>query len=401
MKILVINTGSSSLKYQLFFMDTSEVLAGGLIEKIGETSSHISHKKFPSRPDGIKVDKEQKVSGHKEAIAIMIDLLTDKETGVIESKQDITAIGHRVVHGGEAFHEPVIIDEKVVSAIQEHAPLAPLHNPANLIGIEACRDSFSGIPQVAVFDTAFHQSIPSHAFHYAIEHELYEKYKIRRYGFHGTSHKFVAFRTAEFLNTSLDKLNLITIHLGNGSSITAIQNGKSVDTSMGMTPLEGIVMGTRSGDIDPGILFFLANELKMDIAGLDALLNKKSGLKGLCGTNDMRDVLEKRKGGDPKAKLAFDLYVYRIKKYIGAYYAALGRLDSIVFTGGIGENSSEIRQGCLQGLENLGIILSDEKNTINNGESREINATESKVKVLVVPTNEELQIAKGTMGLIS
>ncbi len=327
-------------------------------------------------------------------------MLTDKETGVIETKKDITAIGHRVVHGGEAFHEPVIIDKTVIQAIQEHAPLAPLHNPANLIGIEACQESFSGIPQVAVFDTAFHQTIPPRAFHYAIEHELYEKYKVRRYGFHGTSHKYVAFQTAKFLGTTLDTLNLITIHLGNGSSMAAIQNGKCIDTTMGMTPLEGIVMGTRSGDIDPGILFFLAKELKMSIPDLDTLLNKKSGLKGLCGTNDMRDVLEKRKAKDPKAILAFDLYVYRIKKYIGAYFAALGKLDAIVFTGGIGENSSDIRYGTCENLDALGISISEKKNQINNGQTRSIHSDGGKVQVLVIPTNEELQIAKGTMNVI-
>ncbi|MCB1179565.1 MAG: acetate kinase, partial [Leptospiraceae bacterium] len=332
MKILVINSGSSSLKYQLFFMDTSEVLASGLVERIGEGIGSITHK-FKDQ----KIALEKPVSDHGSAIEIMIDLLTSKETGVISDKSEITAVGHRVVHGGEKFKEPTLINENALQAIKEHEPLAPLHNPANLTGILACKKFFGSLPQVAVFDTAFHQSIPEHAFLYAIDYNLYKDHGVRRYGFHGTSHKYVANRGAKFLNKPIDNLNLITIHLGNGSSIAAIENGKSVDTTMGLTPLEGIVMGTRSGDIDPGIIFYLSRELNKSLSDIESILNKQSGLKGLSGTNDMRDLLSKKSSGDKRAEVAFLIYAYRIKKYIGAYAAAMGKLDGIIFTGGIGE----------------------------------------------------------------
>jgi acetate kinase len=303
-----------------------------------------------------------------------------------------------VVHGGEDFKRPVLIDDNVLQAIKNNAPLAPLHNPANLVGIEVARALFPGIPQVAVFDTAFHQTIPPKAFHYGVPYDLYKTHRIRRYGFHGSSHSYVAKEAAKYLGKPLDELNLITIHLGNGASITAIEKGKSVDTSMGMTPLEGLVMGTRCGDIDPAIYFYLSEYFSMSVSEIESLLNKQSGLKGLCGTNDMREILQNSEKGDPLAKLALDIYAYRIKKYVGAYYAVLGRVDAIVFTAGIGENAPEIRKMALAGLERLGIIISDDKN--ESKENLEIQSDLSQVKILVIPTNEELEIALQTKEVI-
>jgi acetate kinase len=395
MKVLVINSGSSSLKYQLFEMNNSSVLAAGLIERITEEQGKITHKVGEN-----KQVLEKKISNHNLAIRYMIELLTDSKTGVIKDKLEIQAIGHRVVHGGEKFHSSTLISQQVIEAIRENIPLAPLHNPANLIGIEACQNFFGNLPQVAVFDTAFHQTMEKKTFLYAIDFSLYENHGIRRYGFHGTSHKYVALRANEFLNKSQEELDLITIHLGNGASITAIQKGKSIDTSMGLTPLEGIVMGTRSGDLDPGIIFYLSRELKKDLTEIENILNKNSGLKGLCGTNDMRDVLEKMKSGDKKALLAFQIYTYRIKKYIGAYAVALGNLDAIVFTGGIGENSFDVRSSVCENLSILGIELDEEKNKILENKERLISKENSKVKVLVIPTNEELQIAKETVEVL-
>ena len=395
MKILVINSGSTALQYQLCFMDKSIVLASGLIERIGESKGNINHKAGEK-----KISKENEVRDHTAAIKFMIELLCDPEDGVIKDKSEITAIGHRVVHGGEKFKEPTLITEEVSHAIYEHEPLAPLHNPANLTGIVACKSFFGEIPQVAVFDTAFHQTIPPEAFHYAIDNQLYEKHGVRRYGFHGTSHRYVAQHAAEFLEKPIQSLCLITIHLGNGSSIAAIKNGKSIDTSMGMTPLEGIVMGTRSGDIDPGIIFYLERQLKKPLNEIEAILNKQSGLKGLSGTNDMRDLLERKKKGDRKAELAFLIYAYRIKKYIGAYTAALGKLDAIVFTGGIGENSIDIREEVCKEMKVLGIEIDENLNKTESRKERSIHKIESPVAVLVIPTNEELQIARETRSVL-
>jgi acetate kinase len=398
MKILVINTGSSSIKYQLFEMEDHRVLASGLLEKIGESTSRLSHK-TKELDEPILIEKQ--IADHKIGMEEIDTLLTDPKVGVIKKSSELKAIGHRVVHGGEAFHEPTLITDEVISAIKEHTPLAPLHNPANLTGIESAISLFKGVPQIAVFDTAFHQSLPAHAFRYALPNEYYEKLKVRRYGFHGTSHLFVSKAAAELLGKGLDNLNLITAHLGNGASIAAVKNGKSVDTSMGMTPLEGLIMGTRSGDIDPAIHFYLAEHSNLEFMEINKVLNKQSGLKGLVGINDMRDIFQKMTEGDPKAALAVEMYAYRIKKYIGAYYAALGSVDAIVFTAGIGENSPQIRELALNSMQSLGIEIDKEKNDIKEKRAREIQSENSKIKILVIPTNEELEIAIQSAEVIS
>ncbi|MEM7183376.1 MAG: acetate kinase [Spirochaetota bacterium] len=395
MKILVINSGSSSLKYQLFQMDSSQVLASGLVERIGEEAAKITHKIAKG-----SFSQEKPIPNHKYALTLAMEHLLHNEKGVIQDKNDIAAIGHRVAHGGEKFYQPAIIHGSIISAIEEHKPLAPLHNPANLMGILACQEYFENTTQVAVFDTAFHQTIPDYAFHYAIDYELYSKYGIRRYGFHGTSHRYVATNAAKYLQKRLEDLSMITLHLGNGCSMAAIRGGTCIDTSMGMTPLEGIVMGTRSGDIDAGILFHLHRELGYSVDQIDALLNKNSGLKGIAATNDMRDLLQKKQQGDTRAALAFAVYTYRIKKYIGAYAAALGKLDAIVFTGGVGENSADIRTACCSNLEILGIALDENNNASGSKGERSIQKSEMQVAVLVIPTNEELQIAKETVELL-
>ena len=400
MKILVINTGSSSIKYELFDMTHGKVIASGQVEKIGEETSRLSHQKVLGHNDIMTHVKDERIDNHHEGLLQVVDLLMDPEHGVIQDKSEITAVGHRVVHGGETFHSPTIIDEKVIAAIKANIPLAPLHNPPNLEGIEVARKIFKDSPQVAVFDTAFHQTLPMRAFLFAIPYALYEKKRVRRYGFHGTSHAYVAESAAKHLNRPLEELNLITIHLGNGASMAAVKKGKCIDTSMGMTPLAGLVMGTRSGDVDPAIPFFLADHLGMSLKEIDNLLNKESGLRGICGTNDMREVIKKSKAGDPRAETALDLYTYRIKQYIGAYYAALGSLDGIVFTAGIGENSPEIREQCCDELNTLGIIVDLDKNRGDAKGIREINTPESDVKVLVIPTNEELKIALETQKVI-
>jgi acetate kinase len=400
MKILVINTGSSSIKYELFEMDDHRILAAGLAEKIGERSSLLTHTTIKADGKPTRKVEEGVFSDHQEGLKMIVDLLIDREHGVIQDKSEITAVGHRVVHGGEAFQSPTVIDGKVMAAIRENIPLAPLHNPPNLTGIEVARSMFPDAPQVAVFDTAFHQTIPMKAFLYAIPFELYQKDRVRRYGFHGTSHSYVAERAAHYLARPLTEVNLITIHLGNGASMAAVKKGESIDTTMGMTPLAGLVMGTRSGDVDPALPFFLADHLGMSLKEIDTLLNKESGLKGMCGTNDMREVLEKKNAGDEQATIALEVYTYRIKKYIGAYYAALGSLDAIVFTAGIGENSPEIRELSCRGLNKLGIVINSESNRRANKGEREINTPESNVKILVIPTNEELRIAQETMKVL-
>jgi acetate kinase len=361
-KILVINTGSSSIKYELFDMDSLQALASGMAEKIGENSGVLTHKRILASGKSAKKVEEGAIADHHQGLNRIVELLVDRDHGVIRNKSEISAVGHRVVHGGEAFHATTIIDEEVLAAIKENIPLAPLHNPPNLVGIEVARSIFPDSPQVAVFDTAFHQTIPMRAFLYAIPFELYQKDRVRRYGFHGTSHVYVAERAADYLAKPLGKVNLITIHLGNGASMAAIKKGKCIDTTMGMTPLAGLVMGTRSGDIDPALPFFLADHLGMSLKDIDTLLNKESGLKGMCGSNDMREVIQKRNGSDERAKVALEVYTYRIKKYIGAYYAVLGTLDGIVFTAGVGENSPEIREMCCHGLNELGIDIDSVKN---------------------------------------
>jgi acetate kinase len=400
MKILVINSGSSSIKYELFDMTHHRVMASGVAEKIGEDTSILTHKTILESGESVKKSNEEKIKDHQEGLNRIVDFLLDPEHGVIQDKSEISAVGHRVVHGGETFHSTTIIDDKVIEAIRENIPLAPLHNPPNLEGIEVARTIFPDSPQVAVFDTAFHQTIPKRAFLYAVPYELYKKDYVRRYGFHGTSHAYVAEKAADYMERPFNELSIITIHLGNGASMAAVKNGNCIDTSMGMTPLAGLVMGTRCGDIDPALPFFLADHLGMSLKDIDTLLNKKSGLKGICGTNDMREVIEKKNKGDKQAEIALDVYAYRIKKYIGEYFAALGSLDCIVFTAGIGENSPDIRELSCQELENLGIKIDLEENKKKEKGIREINTPDSKIKILVVPTNEELKIAQETKKVI-
>ncbi|MBC8178821.1 MAG: acetate kinase [Desulfobacteraceae bacterium] len=401
MKILVINTGSSSIKYELFDMADHRVMASGIAERIGEEESLIIQKNILSNGESTEIKEAVLIADHHEGMRHIVDLLVDEEYGAVRDKNEIAAVGHRVVHGGEAFHSTTIIDEEVIAAIKRNIPLAPLHNPPNLIGIEVAREAFPDALQVAVFDTAFHQTIPMRAFLYAIPFELYEKERVRRYGFHGTSHAYVAERAAEYLGRPLGELNLITIHLGNGASMAAIKNGKCVDTTMGMTPLAGLVMGTRSGDVDPALPFFLTDHLGMSPKDIDTLLNNESGLKGVCGTNDMREVIEKIDAGDSRAKIALDLYTYRIKKYMGAYFAVLEILDAVVFTAGIGENSPYVRELCSRGLNRLGMEIDLERNKLAGSGISEINSQNSEVKILVIPTNEELKIAQETKKAIA
>ncbi len=398
MKILVLNSGSSSLKFQLFELPDLTVVASGLIEQIG--SVHSSIRLTFLDPAGAEqvMRKNRPVAEHVQAIAIMSELLRESET--MTNVLELAGIGHRVVHGGEFFQEPTLIDEVVIKAIEELIPLAPLHNPANLTGIRVAMEHADAIPQVAVFDTAFHHSIPEHGYLYALPYGLYEQHKVRRYGFHGTSHGYVAKQAANHLEIPLAKLNIISLHLGNGASAAAIQGGQCIDTSMGLTPLEGLVMGTRSGDLDPAILFYLARETGMTIDELDDMLNKQSGLKGICGENDMRTITELARQGNHQAGLALTIFCYRLKKYIGAYVAALGGVDCVVFTGGIGENSAIVRKLSCRGLERLGIGLDGEKNKLRQDEILEIQTSESPAKILVVPTDEELEIATQTLQVI-
>ncbi len=401
MKILVINSGSSSIKFQLLDMQDESVLASGLVERIGETEGQIKCTLRPGTGSELTIKKADVVPDHTTGMRMAVDLLTDREQGVIADCSDIDAVGHRVVHGGEDFHQPTVIDAEVMAAIEKNIPLAPLHNPANIDGIRVAQELFVGVPQIAVFDTAFHQTIPPHAYHYAIPCELYEKQRIRRYGFHGTSHKYVATECARLMGKPLDTFNAITIHLGNGCSMTAVENGKSVDTSLGFTPLEGLVMGTRSGDVDPAIHAFLARNCNMDIEAIDRLLNKESGLKGLCGLNDMRDIHEAIAAGNERAKLALAVQTYRNKKYIGAFMAILGRVDAIVFTAGIGENDEVVRRKSLEGLEPFGIALDLKANSQRIKKPTLLSSAESRVQVWGIPTNEELAIARETKTVIA
>ena len=396
MNILVINCGSSSLKFQLINSESEGVLAKGLCERIG-----IDGKLTYQPEGGEKTTSDKAMPTHTEAIQFVIDALTDEKTGVVKSLDEINAVGHRVVHGGEKFASSVVIDDEVLKAIEECNDLAPLHNPANLIGINACRELMPGVPMVAVFDTAFHQTMPSKAYMYGLPYEYYEKYKVRRYGFHGTSHSFVSKRTAELLNRPYEETKTIVCHLGNGASICAVENGKSVDTSMGLTPLEGLVMGTRSGDIDPAILEFLAKKENLDIDGLMTMLNKKSGVYGLSNnlSSDFRDLTAGAADGNRPAQIALDVFCYRVAKYVGSYVAAMNGVDAIAFTAGIGENVCIVREKVCAYLGYLGVELNKEANAIR-GEEITISTPDSKVKVMVVPTNEELAIARETVALV-
>ncbi len=398
MKILVINAGSSSLKYQLIDMETEGVLAKGLCERIGIEGSKLNH----TPQGGDKVVIEENMKDHSDAIRMVLDALTDSNHGVIASMDEISAVGHRVVHGGEFFNKSVVIDAEVKAAIEKCVPLAPLHNPANLIGIAACEAAMPDVPQVAVFDTAFHQTMPQDAYMYALPFELYEKYKIRKYGFHGTSHKYVTQEAAKMLGKNPEDLKIITCHLGNGSSITAVDGGKSVDTSMGFTPLAGVAMGTRSGDIDPAIVKFIAEQEGMTIADVDAMLNKKSGVFGISGiSSDFRDLEAADAEGNARAKLALDMFAYSVKKYVGTYMATLGKVDAIVFTAGIGENTVLMRKAILANMDAFGIAVDDDKNKAAiRGAQMDISVDGTAVRILVIPTNEELMIAKETLALV-
>ena len=396
MNVLVINCGSSSLKFQLINSESEKVLAKGLCERIG-----IDGRLTYQPEGGEKAVSDKAMPTHTEAIQFVIDALTDAETGVVKSLDEIGAVGHRVVHGGEKFASSVVITDEVKAAIEECNDLAPLHNPANLIGINACEKLMPGTPMVAVFDTAFHQTMPEKAYMYGLPYEYYDKYKVRRYGFHGTSHSFVSKRAAELAGKPYDAMKTIVCHLGNGASICAVENGKSVDTSMGLTPLEGLVMGTRSGDIDPAILEFIAKKEDLDIAGLMNMLNKKSGVQGLSNglSSDFRDLEDAANNGNKCAAIALSVFCYRVTKYVGSYAAAMNGVDMIAFTAGIGENSGTVRANVMEYLTYLGIGLDAEANG-KRGEEIVISTPDSKVKVMVIPTNEELAIARETVALV-
>jgi len=398
MNILVINSGSSSIKYEYFDLERRQALASGVLERIGETKACLTHRHQDAQGHAQDMRAEQPVHDHRAGLEWIGNML--KESGLTHRSNDLHGIGHRVVHGGEVFKEPTLINEEVIAAIRAQNPLAPLHNPANLTGIEeACRFA-PNVPQVAVFDTAFHQTIPAVAYQYAIPRDLYKKYHVRRYGFHGTSHRYVTQQAADHLKQPVDQVNLIVFHLGNGASVAAIRGGQSVDTSMGMTPMEGLIMGTRCGDIDPAITFYLGRVTGQSPQEIEARLNQESGLKGICGASDMREVIGRMEEGDKQACLAHDMVAYRIKKYLGAYYAVLGHVDAVVFTGGIGENAHSIRAKVCEDLERLGIELDPHRNTQRTKGIQEIHKEGSPTKLLVIPTNEELQIAQLTAACI-
>lgn len=389
MKTLVLNSGSSSIKYCLFEMSEQAVIISGEVEKIGETDSLHQFKMAANSAAVQKIIVS--IVDHQQGLALIFRSLT--ESGALQDPATLFCIGHRVVHGGEFFRQPVMIDNNVIEKIRELSVLAPLHNQANLLGIEEAIKQLGSVPQVAIFDTAFHHSLPAYAYHYALPKTWYEKHAVRRYGFHGSSHYYVAKKAADYLDKPLHELNLITLHLGNGASVTAIEQGRSIDTSMGMTPLEGLMMGTRCGDIDPALPFYLSRVIDQSNQEIETLLNKQSGLKGICGENDMRAVHRLADAGDEDAQLALNMYAYRIKKYLGAYYAVLGHVDAIVFTGGIGENDACLRQQCCSNLTVLGIAIDDTKNNTLNGTCCDISTDGQAVAVLVIKTDEELEIA--------
>lgn len=398
MLILVLNSGSSSLKYKLYHMRTEEVVAVGLVERIGSTNGNavITHQVN----DNDKIRLEQKINDHGEALQAVFGFLTDPERGLVKSLDEIKAVGHRVLHGGEIFSKATIVGDEELKQIESLRELGPLHMPANIMGIVACRKLMPNTPQIAVFDTAFHQTMPRSSFLYALPYEYYEKYRVRRYGFHGTSHRYVSKRTAEILKKDLTKLKMITLHMGNGSSAAAIKDGKCFDTSMGFTPLEGFVMGTRCGDIDPAIVPFLQNVLNLTPNEVDNLMNKKSGFLGMTGFSDMRDIQKARREGNERAKDAYNIFIQRIVKYVGSYCAELGGLDVLVFTAGIGENDFQIREDVCKRLSHLGVIFDTKKNDGLRGKEAILSKPLSKIKVMVVPTNEELLIARDSYELV-
>lgn len=398
MKVLVLNCGSSSLKYQIINMESETLLAKGIAERIGIEGSFVKHE--PDNKD--KVTIEGFLANHKDAIKVVLGALVDSEHGVLTSMDEINAVGHRVVHAGEKFSGSVMITQDVIDALEECSDLAPLHNPPNLMGIYACQEVLKEVPMVGVFDTAFHQTMPMSSYLYALPYELYETYKIRRYGFHGTSHKYVALKTAELMGKPLDTLKLVTCHLGNGASMAAVLNGKSVDTTMGFTPLEGLAMGTRCGDLDPAIISFIMEKENLDINAVNNIMNKKSGVLGISGvSSDFRDIESAAKEGNERAKVALEIFYKRVTKYIGAYAAEMGGLDAIVFTAGLGENSDVARKEICKTLSFMGATIDDTKNEGVRGKESIISTDDSTVKIVLMPTNEELMIARETKSLIS
>ena len=396
MKVLVVNCGSSSIKYQLLEMDTETVLAQGLLERIGLPEGKLTHKQGDK-----KSETKRPIPNHVVGMEMIVEALTTGDDRPIRDIKEIAAVGHRVVHGGEDFVKSALVNERVIHIIEKNADLAPLHNPPNLTGLRAAMTLLPGVANVAVFDTSFHQTMPEHAFTYALPYEYYTKHRVRRYGFHGTSHHYVALQAAKFMDIRPHDVNLVTAHLGNGCSITAVRHGRSVDTSMGLTPLEGLVMGTRCGDIDPAIPFFIAGKENITLPQLDQTLNKKSGLLGVSGvSSDMREIISAAESGNARAKLALEMFTYRIKKYIGSYAAALGRLDAVVFTGGIGENASLVRKLACADLGSIGIELDEAKNSAPSRVDRCVSTDASRVSVLVIPTNEELMIARDTVAVV-
>ncbi len=398
MKILVLNCGSSSVKYKLLDMETKQELGSGGVEKIGMKGSFLKH----NRMDGQKVILEGEILEHQIAVEYILGVLTSAKHGAIQSLEEINAVGHRVVHGGEKFNSSVLIDDEVIKKIVECIDIAPLHNPPNLAGIRAINELLPDVPQVAVFDTAFHQSMPDYAYMYGIPYSLYKKYGIRRYGFHGTSHRFVSHRACEFLGLNYHKTKIITAHIGNGASIAAIENGKSVDTSMGFTPIEGLMMGTRSGDVDLGVVTYIMEKEMISSAGASTLFNKHSGVLGVSGiSSDMRDIDNAIAEGNERAKLALNMYEYRIKKYIGSYIAALSGVDVLVFTGGVGENQSHVRESVCSSLGFMGLKIDNELNAASRGQEVLLSTPDSTVKVVVIPTDEEFMIASDTLHIIN
>jgi len=395
-KVLVINCGSSSLKYQVFDMTTETVLAKGIVERIGIDGSFLKYR----RGDEDNITIEAEIPNHEVAIKLVFDALTHESYGVLRSMDEIAAVGHRVVHAGEKYASSVVIDDDVMAALRECIDLAPLHNPPNIMGIEVAQKLMPNVKHVGVFDTAFHQTMPDYAYMYALPYEYYEKHKVRRYGFHGTSHKYVSQRAAAMLGRPIEELKIITCHLGNGASVTAVKGGKSVDTSMGFTPLEGLIMGTRSGDLDPAVVTFLQEKEGFSSEQVNNLLNKKSGVLGISGvSSDFRSLEEASDAGNERAALAMEMFAYRVRKYIGAYAAAMGGVDAIVFTAGLGENSALMREKICAGLEFLGVKIDAEKNNVR-GREVDFSATDAKVRTLLVPTNEELMIARDTLALV-
>ncbi len=402
MIILVLNSGSSSVKYQLLDMRNRTLMASGMAERIGQSSGSIAHRSFPGTERERSFSREQEIPDHATALDLAVKLITDEKTGVIKDVSSIQGIGHRIVHGGEYFSAPTPVDDRVVEGIRAQIPLAPLHNPGGLAGIETAQRLMPGIANVAVFDTAFHQTMPEEAFRYAVPEWLYTELKIRRYGFHGTSHLFVAKECARFLHKDLAQTSCITVHLGNGCSMAAIRNGRCVDTSMGLTPLAGLVMGTRSGDVDPALHAFLAENKKLSIQEIDLLLNKQSGLLGLCGHSDMRDIHDRIAEGVEQARLALNIFCRRVTQYIGQYMAILENTQAICFTAGIGENDPRVRELSCATLGGLGVFLDRKRNLeAPRGRVREISTLQSRVKILVIPTNEELEIAVQTMQVLN